>query len=132
MTKFVYLIESECGRVKIGNSLNPKGRLVAFSITSPRPLRLVATWPGDHTAERELHDRFIAHRTHNEWFRQEGALASFVEKMRGTGVEAIPDWGAVSWPNYIRMSRASKIEKLRIYRSSASAKPFIAKPQEAA
>lgn len=89
---FVYLIESQNGLVKIGCSQWPKQRETMINQHSPVPARLVACWPGRQADERVLHRKFHAHRNHNEWFRIEGELTSFVEASRGLGVDRVATW----------------------------------------
>lgn len=94
---FVYLIETALGQIKIGCSRWPEQRLQTFVANSPCPLRLIAKWPGEQTDERKLHQRFVAQRWHNEWFRYEGDIVAFVEQKRGVGVESIPEWDALTF-----------------------------------
>lgn len=113
----VYLIESECGRVKVGCSQRPESRLATFYTNSPRPLRLIAFWPGGYSDEREIHERFSSYRTHNEWFRLEGAFADFVDERRGLGVTEIPEWVSLHCPNVRERSKAKRAAAQKAIRS---------------
>lgn len=96
MTSFIYLIEAENGRVKIGSSNDPAFRANSIAGASPIPVRLIAQWPGSKGDEFELHKRFSAFRVHREWFRPDGELSTFVYVNRGVGVDAIPLWDEVA------------------------------------
>lgn len=94
---YIYLIESEIGRVKIGVSHSPRARLASIEPISPVLCRLIACWPGVKDDETALHKRFEAQRSHREWFRIEGDLAAFVEAHRGRGVETVPAWDSLGF-----------------------------------
>ncbi len=115
--KQVYLIESECGRIKLGSSFDPLARLAAFYVNSPRPLRLIARWPGSQSDEMQTHKRFAAYRRHNEWFVLEGEFAAFVESRRGLGVEGIPEWDTLLWLNRRERARTKRAAAQRAIRS---------------
>jgi hypothetical protein len=64
-----YLIRaaSATGRIKIGQSIDVRKRLLTLQAASPVLLNVVATLPGlQH--EAELHRRFASQRRHGEWF----------------------------------------------------------------
>lgn len=91
----VYILEAECGRVKIGCSSTPFARFYVMSANSPCEVRMVAVLPGGHAEERALHKRFASHRVYREWFHLRGDLAEFVESVRGRGVsDKAPKWAA--------------------------------------
>jgi hypothetical protein len=92
---FIYVIEAQNGRVKIGVSSAPQRRALTVHQYSPVPCRLIAVWLGDWSDERALHERFADHRVHCEWFRLEGPLAAFVDSVRGTGM-TVGDWVSYS------------------------------------
>lgn len=89
---FIYLIESDIGRVKIGYGQKVRDRVQATRVHSPVLTRLIAQWPGVEADETALHDRFVAYRHHGEWFDIRGDVLAFVESKRGLGVENIPAW----------------------------------------
>lgn len=60
---------------KIGQSVDPAGRVAALHTSSPHPLRLAFT---TDTPEADLHQRFARHRQHREWFRVDGDLADWI------------------------------------------------------
>jgi hypothetical protein len=113
----VYLIEAECGTVKIGCSRWPSNRLSCMTGHTPVPVRLIAQWAGDRSVEMALHNQFVGQRSHNEWFRVEGPVAVFVETMRGVGMEgSIPDWSELHFSNSAEKRAAAgrkRGEKLR-------------------
>ena len=94
---FVYLVEAQCGLVKIGCAARPADRLATIQLHSPVPSRLLAQWPGKIADEHALHARFSAHRSHNEWFRIDGDLLTFVAEVRGRGIGAVQPWETVSF-----------------------------------
>lgn len=105
------MIEAKCGMVKIGCSDFPRVRLETIKTHSPVPVRLIAQWPGDSHDERRVHKRFSECRSHNEWFVIEGAVAEFVEAIRGTGLDAIADWDEIRWK--ARKGVSDKTRELR-------------------
>lgn len=111
MTGFIYLIEAEVGRVKIGFSHCPKTRLATMSVSSVCPLRLIAQWPGCRRDEQALHKQFSDFRRHGEWFLVSGELATFVAESRGRGVAPVPNWPSSYWE--ASAGRRSEISKRR-------------------
>lgn len=107
---FVYVIEAQNALVKIGVSANPFSRAAAVHLHSPVPTRLVAFWPGTTEDEARLHYAFAAARSHAEWFRIEGRVADFLAVYRGTGVDAVVDWDAVTWVSTKEKRRRSQQE----------------------
>lgn len=77
----VYAIRG-AGLVKIGRAVAPELRLDALQSGSPVMLELVGYVAGGHKHERELHDRFREYRSHGEWFREEGEVSEWVERVR--------------------------------------------------
>lgn len=127
MTKFVYLIESECGRIKLGSSFEPEKRLAIFSSRAARPLRLIAMWPGSQSDELQLHKRFSSYRRHNEWFEPVGEFGEFVAGRRGLGLTAIAEWPSSAWGDEALRRKA----KLSAAQKSARADP-VWKAEQAA
>jgi hypothetical protein len=115
MSSFVYLIEAQIGVLKIGCAFSPESRLTSVRTHSPVPTRLIACWPGSYIDEQALHARFIAHRSHFEWFRIEGELLKFVAERMGQGLEAIEPWSAVLFDSSARRtaSRARATSKMK-------------------
>jgi hypothetical protein len=69
-------------KVKIGTAKNPLKRHASLQCGSPVPLRLMAQTPGDTRLERELHDRWDAHRLHGEWFRLVPEIVAFIREVK--------------------------------------------------
>ena len=68
----IYFIQAERSKaIKIGKANDPHQRLAAFRTSSPEPLKLLGTIPGDLKEEAELHQRFSKHRLLGEWFEGE-------------------------------------------------------------
>lgn len=64
--------------VKIGASDHIERRIKQVQTTCPYDVRLLATSGGDRTEEARLHRRFAPYRVRGEWFRHEGALATYI------------------------------------------------------
>lgn len=68
-TGWVYAIrEARGGRVKIGRSESPEGRLKTLRTGSPDPLHLIWTTEGGTPLEQFLHGYFADRHVHGEWF----------------------------------------------------------------
>lgn len=116
MSRFVYVIEAENGRIKIGSANSPLDRLATIRTHSPVQVRLIAQWEGGFGVEFELHTRFSAHRSHNEWFRVEGAVAAFVGEITGHGLDRVECWHETAWEaREVRLvrSRQSQAQKIK-------------------
>jgi hypothetical protein len=68
--KYVYIVESEAGFVKIGVSSNPSRRIKELRTASPEMLELLDCAPKTRPeyVEEELHSMFSSGRKHGEWF----------------------------------------------------------------
>lgn len=82
----IYFIqEGEDGPVKIGYSKeNCERRLSSLQTGNPRQLTLAAVRTGAHgmpAKERELHDRFAAHRIRGEWFEPCDEIMEIIERV---------------------------------------------------
>lgn len=86
--KRVYFLKpiGMAGPIKIGCSILPETRLRAFDIWSPFPLEIVASAPGGHQDESNLHWRFRSGRSHGEWFLVSVELLNLIDQVRLTGV----------------------------------------------
>lgn len=115
MPDFTYIAEAKNGLVKIGCSRDPKARIHAALLYSPVPLRLVAMWPASRGEELELHARFDGIREYREWFRVEGDLVSFLDRVWAQGVARIPDWSEFTFK-----ADDSPVSRLRANRSAAA------------
>lgn len=79
--KRVYFAQDgDGGPIKIGVSGQVEERMRSLQRATPRPLRLLATIPGSHRDERDLHKRFAELRIHGEWFKAEAPLLEFIQK----------------------------------------------------
>lgn len=77
----VYIVR--CGEfVKIGTTGNFRSRLRSIRAATPHPISVLFTFAGGVPEERELHNRFAAHKHHYEWFRLEGALADYIASLK--------------------------------------------------
>lgn len=68
--------------VKIGFSKHAGTRMRQLQRSSPVGLELLLEVAGSPVLERELHQRFMASRTHDEWFRLDGAVARFIARQK--------------------------------------------------
>jgi hypothetical protein len=74
-TKQVYFIFApRLGLIKIGVATSAPHRLKKLQCGTGERLCLLATVPGDHELEAELHRRFAGDRVRGEWFLPSGAL----------------------------------------------------------
>ncbi len=68
--------------IKIGFSSDHVSRIQNIQSSTPDHVKLLATLPGNRALEAELHKRFAKYRVQGEWFRVEGALADYLERLR--------------------------------------------------
>lgn len=80
MADRVYLIRCQ-DFVKIGFSNGTRTRLSTLQMGNPHELKIIAVLPGGEEMEKDLHRRFAEHRHRGEWFRIEGALATYIERL---------------------------------------------------
>lgn len=125
----IYVIQSECGRVKIGSSLNPESRARAIRQHSPTLTRLIARWPGDVADELALHKHLNASRHHNEWFLPTVQISDFVAEVFGRGVTNVPDWRDIAWVSKAERhaeKSAQQAEKMRaVWRNAENREAWI-------
>jgi hypothetical protein len=68
--------------IKIGITSDLGARLRALRDASPVPLALLHSLPGTARQESALHLKFIAARSHAEWFRATDELRAFIERLK--------------------------------------------------
>lgn len=80
--------------VKFGQSTDVQSRMAGLQGACPERLHLIHRWHPDYTcSERQIHMRFSEYRGLGEWFRNEGAVAEFVEFLSsGPNVRTIQGW----------------------------------------
>jgi hypothetical protein len=79
-TRPVYFVQADGGPIKIGLAANPRRRVADLQTSSPYPLRLVATLPGQGAmGESALHAKFAHLRMHGEWFEPAPELLAYIE-----------------------------------------------------
>lgn len=77
MNGFIYAIE--CGeRIKIGHSKHPERRFSKIASDAPFPCHMLGYWPGSVADELEVQSKFLAIRSHGEWFAATADLLAFV------------------------------------------------------
>lgn len=84
---WVYFIRAGlAGPIKIGRSHRPHARLDDLQASSAEQLELLLAIDGGAALERELHERFAAHRLRGEWFAPAPALLHYIrDRMKPTG-----------------------------------------------
>ena len=66
---YIYFIRAgKSGSIKIGYSIDPKGRLRRLQTSLPHRLTMLATRPGTMEDEGALHTKFAHLRKSGEWF----------------------------------------------------------------
>lgn len=89
MSGFIYAIRA-LDKVKIGfTSGSPGERLRALQTGSPVRLQLAGWSEGSQDLERGIHAAFGEYREHGEWFRYQGAVVDFVERLKREGCEGV-------------------------------------------
>ncbi|NNM75029.1 GIY-YIG nuclease family protein [Enterovirga aerilata] len=81
MSGRVYFIQDSHGRLKIGYSQDPAGRLRALQTAHGAELSLLGSVPGTISAERDLQKRFADLKLTGEWFRASDDLLSHVRAL---------------------------------------------------
>ncbi len=85
----VYFIQNTTsGHIKIGTTKAMGSRLNTLQNASADPLLLMASMPGDHRHEAEIHDRFRSSRLHREWFAQTPELLAYIGEIAQRGMRA--------------------------------------------
>lgn len=81
---YIYFIRpiGQPGPVKIGCSRAPRRRLEEIARWSPIDLEIVATIPGGHKLEHNLHDCFANDYLRFEWFAASDKLTNLIEDLR--------------------------------------------------
>jgi hypothetical protein len=80
---FVYfIVDWQRQVVKIGVSQSPQKRLAALQTSNPNPLELAAMIPGGYVPERQLHERYAAHRLNGEWFQLTQEIIDQIESFK--------------------------------------------------
>lgn len=78
----LYFIQGKLsGRVKIGISFDPPGRLAALQIGSGEELVLLGHVSGSKEDERNIHETFKRYRIHGEWFECIDGLKDFIDSV---------------------------------------------------
>jgi hypothetical protein len=80
----VYFMQGAAGEpIKIGFSANLEQRLQNLRKQSGRKLRVIASLEGTLATEREIHERFAAHRLEGEWFAPVPELLHLIAELKG-------------------------------------------------
>lgn len=64
--------------VKIGWSAKWRSRVSIIQTSNPQPIEVLAVYRGGPKYERELHERFAAHRFRAEWFAYCDEIQTFI------------------------------------------------------
>ena len=82
-----FIVDEQRQVVKIGMSQNPENRLKELQTGNPHPLTLAAIVPGGYVLERQLHERFAAHRLSGEWFQLTREIRGQIESLKAQTAE---------------------------------------------
>ena len=69
------------GPIKIGHSRDPEKRRRHYSMWTPYPLEIVATFPGDRGMESRFHLKFALLHSHHEWFHDAPELLACIDRI---------------------------------------------------
>src|SRR5476651_2721072 len=80
----VYFAKNETtGNIKIGYSLNPASRVANLQTSNCAKVALIGViYDGSIKTEKELHERFKAHRVHGEWYTSTAELEDLISNNR--------------------------------------------------
>lgn len=67
--------------IKIGVSVNPRGRIASIQSGIPEPIEVLGIVEGDAVLEAELHRRFASLRCYGEWFRDDAIIRQAIDGM---------------------------------------------------
>lgn len=86
---YVYAVQAHDtdAKVKIGFSLNPRGRMSALSTSSPVRLILKYTFPGSMIEEKLIHKELSKYKFKGEWFNNE--VLKLLEPFEGKSAKSI-------------------------------------------
>jgi hypothetical protein len=109
----VYFIEAPAvGVMKIGVTGDLGRRFKVMSDGSPTPLVVVCSFAGTARQESALHTRFLASRSHGEWFRISDEMRALVDRINNS---TPTERGAL-----FRSMRARRLPSLRPRKARAS------------
>lgn len=77
-TRVYFIQEGDDGLIKIGESNDPRRRLVDHQCGNPRKLRLLGSFAARSYVEREVQGQFSADRVAGEWFTPTPELVAFI------------------------------------------------------
>jgi hypothetical protein len=105
----VYLIHMiDTWYYKIGMTTNIASRLSSLSTASPVGMELIAWKYGGADQEKQLHDKYHAHRTRGEWFKFNDDVTAHVLKDFDCR-QALPSESCSTCIHATRISRAPKL-----------------------
>lgn len=81
----VYVVRCDY-KVKIGFTRNLAQRLHSLRTANPRPIELLASFPGTEADERSLHERFNELRFSREWFRLKKPIKEWLRDEHGVSL----------------------------------------------
>lgn len=91
--KRVYIYAIRCGEfVKIGQTVDPEGRLAAMQTGNPHELEHVGHVLMHQHIERALHNKLMDFRHRLEWFRLEGPVKDVVDLIAKRDHDGIEDF----------------------------------------
>lgn len=89
----IYFVQTDDNRyIKIGYATNVKNRVDNLRTSSPHPLKLLGSMPGDAPLEKQIHARFGHLRANREWFVNDQEIVRLaVSASRLTGISGDND-----------------------------------------
>lgn len=79
---WIYFMEAEGGRIKIGRARNLMARLGSIRAGSPVSVKVLVAFLAKPHVEDDLHRQFAACRIRGEWFTPDKQLVAFVESIK--------------------------------------------------
>lgn len=99
---FIYFVRfGLTGNIKIGRTVNLKGRLQVMQVSHPEVIQVLAIGVGDVHTESAIQRRFKADRVRGEFFRPSPALMAFIDDVR-RATPALPPLPVLLGADYTR------------------------------
>ena len=83
MGREVYFVQcaNGMGPVKVGCTSASRLRVYGLEASSPFPLKILVSTPGGFDLEKRFHARYLAHRSHGEWFHMSDTMADDIDSI---------------------------------------------------
>lgn len=112
MPGYVYFVEDDMGRVKIGKASNVKTRLSSLQTGNAAPLNVLLvleckTIESAGQLERFMHQHFGSSKVRNEWFQRTEQFNELIRQLQGSDCKSIAGVGIVSINERMVISKAT-------------------------